>query len=340
MNLAGPTPTAAHLAQWRAVTRRIVFMGTPDFAVPILAALHESSREGTWEIVAVATQPDREAGRGKKLTPSPVKQFAQQAGIPILQPRGFRKSPNTVEQLAEYAPDILIVAAYGIILPEAVLQLPTYGSINVHASLLPAYRGASPITAAILDGLSETGVSIMLMDAGMDTGPVLAQAHQPILPDDTTASLSARLAEQGARLLVQILPDWLSGDVPPIAQEELPGTASTCRLIRKEDGRIDWRMPAERIERMVRAYTPWPSAYSDWRGEPLKIVRAAVVDGQAEAGRVVRIGADVAVGTEDGLLRLDAIQPAGKRAMEARSFVNGAPDFVGAQLGEERRPSA
>lgn len=344
MNLAAPSglpaPTAAHLAQWRGVTRRIVFMGTPDFAVPILAALHESSREGTWQVVAVATQPDRAAGRGKKLASSPVKQVAQQAGIPVLQPRGFRRHPDAVEQLAAYAPDLLVVAAYGIILPEAVLQIPTYGSINVHASLLPAYRGASPITAAILDGLGETGVSIMLMDAGMDTGPALAQARQPIRPDDTTASLSARLADQGARLLVQTLPGWLSGDVPPIAQEELPGVASTCRLIRKEDGRIDWRWPAERIERMVRAYTPWPSAYSDWRGDPLKIVQAAVMAGQAEPGHVVRAGEALAVGTGSGLLRLDAIQPAGKRVMEARSFVNGAPEFVGARLGAETSAGA
>lgn len=334
MNLAGPMPTAAHLAQWRATTRRIIFMGTPEFAVPILAALHETSREGTWEIVAVATQPDREAGRGKKLTAGPVKQFAQQAGIPVLQPRGFRKHPKAVEQLAAYAPDLLVVAAYGIILPEAVLQIPTYGSINVHASLLPAYRGASPIAAAILDGLAETGVSIMLMDAGMDTGPVLAQARQPIQPDDTTATLSSRLAEQGARLLVQTLPDWLSGDVSPISQDELPGKPSICRLIKKEDGRIDWRLPAERIERMVRAYVPWPSAYSDWRGQPLKIVQATPIAGQAEAGRVVKLAEGIAVGTGSGLLRLDAIQPAGKRVMDARSFVNGAPDFVGAILGE------
>jgi len=316
-------------------TARIVFMGTPDFAVPVLATLQESGGEGTWQVVAVATQPDRAAGRGKKLTPSPVKQYAQQAGLPVLQPRGFRKDPRAAEQLAAYAPDLLVVAAYGLILPETVLQIPTYGSINVHASLLPAYRGASPIAAAILDGLDETGVSIMLMDAGMDTGPVLAQARQPIRPDDTTVSLSARLAEQGAHTLLQTLPKWLAGELAPVAQDELPGDVSICRLIGKEDGRIDWRLPAERIERMTRAYAPWPSAYTSWRGQPLKIVEAAVEAGDAEPGSVLKTETGIAVGAGEGLLRLVRIQPAGKRVMDAAAFVNGAPDFVGALLGEE-----
>ncbi len=333
MNLTGFAPSSAHLAQWRAVTRRILFMGTPEFAVPILAALHESSRDGTWEVAAVATQPDREAGRGKKLTVSPVKQYAEDAGIPVVQPRGFRKHPEAAEQLAAYAPDLFVVAAYGIILPPAVLEIPTYGSINVHASLLPAYRGASPINAAILDGQAKTGVSIMLMDEGMDTGPVLAQEFQTIRADDTTASLSARLAEQGALLLLRALPDWLSGELPPIAQNELAGEPSVCRLIRKEDGRIDWQLPAATIERMTRAYTPWPSAYSAWRGQPIKILEARVRSGQAEPGRVVETEEGLAVGTGGRLLELVRIQPAGKRAMDARSFANGAPDFLGARLG-------
>ena len=223
---------------------RILFMGTPDFAVPTLRALHERGAAHGWEVVAVATQPDRPAGRGKQLVASPVKGYAAAAGIPVLQPASLRKDPAAVETLRALAPDAIVVAAYGLILPKAVLEIPTFGCLNVHASLLPAYRGASPISAAILDGLDETGVSIMLMDEGMDTGPVLRQASQPILPVDTTESLSLRLAEQGADLLVATLAEWLAGTVAPIPQEELPGAPSACRLLRKEDGLIDWAQPA------------------------------------------------------------------------------------------------
>jgi methionyl-tRNA formyltransferase len=235
--------------------------------------------------------------------------------------------------LQALAPDLLVVAAYGLILPKAVLAIPRFGAINVHASLLPAYRGASPITAAILDGQRATGVSVMLMDEGMDTGPVLAQARQPIGDADTTATLSARLAGQGAALLVATLPAWLRGEVAPIAQEELPGAPSVCYTIAKEAGQIDWRQPAAFIERMTRAYTPWPSAFTAWRGEVFKLWRARVLAGIAEPGRVLATPQGPAVGTGAGLLLLEQVQPAGKRAMEARSFVNGAPDFVGSLLG-------
>ena len=176
---------------------RIVFMGTPEFAVPSLVALHEAAPVEGWELVGVSTQPDRPAGRGNKVIATPVKAQAQQVGLPILQPTSFRKDPAALPALTELQPDLLVVAAYGLILPRAVLALPKYGAINVHASLLPAYRGASPITSAILDGRDKTGVTIMQMDVGMDTGPALAQAEQAIRPDDTTASLSERLAIQG-----------------------------------------------------------------------------------------------------------------------------------------------
>ena len=313
-------------------TIRILFMGTPAFAVPSLRLLHECGAQAGWQIVAVATQPDRPAGRGKQVTTSPVKQFAVAHNLPVLQPATLRKAPEAVAAIAALQPDLIVVAAYGLILPRAVLEIPTYGCINVHASLLPAYRGASPITAALLDGLAETGVSIMLMDVGMDTGPVLRQASTVIAPEDTTATLSPQLAEQGAVLLVETLPAWLQGEIAPVAQNELPGAPSNCRQIAKDAGRIDWDQSATQIERMTRAYTPWPTAFTSWRGEPFKILRAAVLPGTAEPGRVVTTHAGPAVGTGDGLLLLVEVQPAGKRPMAARSFLNGAPDFSEARL--------
>jgi methionyl-tRNA formyltransferase len=315
---------------------RIVFMGTPEFAVPSLVALYEAAPTHNWLIVSIITQPDRPSGRGNKVVAGPVKAQAEYFGLPILQPASLRKDPDALPALAALAalePDLLVVAAYGLILPRSVLALPTYSAINVHASLLPAYRGASPITAALLDGLEKTGVSIMQMDAGMDTGPVLSQAELAIQPDDTTASLSERLASLGAQLLVETLPRTLAGEIAPTPQDQLPGEVSLCRLIKKEDGLIEWSLPATKIERMTRAYSPWPSAYSTWHGEPFKIWRATVIEGDAEAGRVVSSPQGIAIGTGAGLLLLHSVQPAGKRAMDIRSFLNGAPDFVGAKLG-------
>lgn len=313
-------------------TIRILFLGTPEFAVPSLRRLHERSAEQGWQVVAAATQPDRPAGRGKQLVASPVKQYAAQHDIPTLQPASLRKDPDAVEAIRSLVPDLIVVAAFGLILPRSVLEIPTFGCLNVHASLLPAYRGASPITAVLLDGQAETGITIMLMDAGLDTGPVLRQARQPILAGDTTETLSGRLAEQGADLLVEILPAWLAGDLAPIPQSDLPGTPNVVKQIKKEAGLIDWLQPAAHIERMTRAYSPWPAAYTRWRGDHFKILRAEVLAGSAEPGRVGRVNAGIAVGTGDGLLLLRLVQPAGKKPMDIQSFVNGAPTFVGALL--------
>ncbi len=312
---------------------RVVFMGTPAFAVPSLEALWNAQAAQGWELVGVVTQPDRPAGRGRRLTMSPVKARALEYGVPILQPGRLRREPDAVEALRALAPDLFVVAAFGQILPPEVLAIPRFGSVNVHASLLPAHRGASPIPAAILAGDPETGVSIMLMDEGMDTGPVLAQAPEPIHPDDTAATLAERLARRGAHLLVETLAGWLRGEVSPVPQEELPGEPSVCRPLRKEAGRIDWTQPAEAIQRMVRAYTPWPSAHTTWKGRPFKILRARAVPGQAEPGRVVQVAEGIAVGTGEGLLVLEEVQPAGKRAMAIRDLLNGAPDFLGTRLG-------
>ncbi len=313
---------------------RVVFMGTPAFAVPSLEALWKAQATQGWELVGVVTQPDRPAGRGRRLTMSPVKARALEYRVPILQPGRLRREPDSVEALRALAPDLFVVAAFGQILSPEVLAIPRFGSVNVHASLLPAHRGASPIPAAILAGDPETGVSIMLMDEDMDTGPVLAQAPEPIHPDDTAATLAERLARRGAHLLVETLAGWLRGEVPPVPQEELPGEPSICRPLRKEAGRIDWTQPAEILQRMVRAYTPWPSAHTTWKGRPLKILRAWAAPGQAEPGRVVPVSGGAAVGTGEGLLVLEEVQPAGKRAMALRDLLNGAPDFMGARLGD------
>lgn len=308
---------------------RVVFMGTPDFAVPTLKTLLTLPDV---QVVGVATQPDKPAGRGRALAVSPVKQVAVAAGVPVLQPRGFRKNPANAEALRALTPDLLVVAAYGLILPQSVLDIPRYGSLNVHASLLPRWRGAAPITFAILAGDAVTGVTIMLMDVGMDTGPILTTGETPIQPNDTTESLSQRLAVLGAGLLRDTLPRWVAGEIQPQPQ---PGDGVTLtRLIQKEDGLIDWGRPAVEIERAVRAYQPWPGAYTLWRGEPLKVSKASVVAGQGEPGRVVMVQGGVAVATGAGLLRLDEVQPAGRRPMPGKAFVNGAKDFIGSHLKE------
>ena len=306
---------------------RVAFMGTPDFAVPSLQRLLQMP---DIDVVAVLTQPDRPAGRGRAVVESPVKAVASAAHIPILQPRSLRKDPASVERLREFAPDLIIVAAYGLILPPSVLAIPRLGNINVHASLLTRWRGAAPITFAILEGDTTTGVTIMLMDEGMDTGAVLTQAEETIRPDDTTGSLSERLSQTGAELLAQTLPRYVVGEIEPQAQPS-EGVTYT-RLIKKEDGAIDWRCPAAEIERMVRAYQPWPTAYTLWNGAPLKVLRASVVAGRGEPGEVVTAPGGVAVVAGDGALRLDEVQPAGKRPMPGKAFVNGAPGFVGARL--------
>ncbi len=322
-------------------TIRIVFMGTPSFALASLSALHGSASQGGWQVVGVVTQPDRRAGRGKRLIAGSVKTFALEERLPVMQPESLRNSGapgesgqrDTLEKMRMLAPDLIVVAAYGQILPRPVLEIPTFGCLNVHASLLPAYRGASPITAALLDGLTETGVTIMLMDEGMDTGPMLSQARLSMLADDTTASLDQRLAARGAELLIATLPGWLAGDVAPVAQSDLPGVPSICRLVKKQDGRIDWALPAQRIERMIRAYAPWPTAFTSWKGQNFKLWRTGVIAGNTAPGLVIETDSLVAVGTGDGLLTLHEVQPAGKRRLTVAAFLNGAPDFVGSRLG-------
>lgn len=299
---------------------RIVFMGSPDFAVPTLRRLAEH-----YPVVGVVTQPDRPAGRGRVLTPPPVKVLAQSLGIETIQPEKL-KEPAAQEKLREWAPDLIVVTAFGQILRKSVLELPRYGCVNVHASLLPRWRGAAPIQAAILHGDAQSGATIMIMDPGIDTGPMLAQQSEPIRPDDTAETLGARLSEIGADLLIRTLPAYLNGSLQPKAQPE--DGATYVSMIAKEEGLLDLSQPADALERRVRAFTPWPGAFIDWQGQPLKIHKARVADCGARQSQRVIVDHLPAIGTSQGCLVLETVQPAGKKAMSGIDFLRGARGWM------------
>lgn len=302
----------------------VIFMGTPEFAVPSLWSL-----SGAHRVIAVYTQPDRPAGRKQELQPSPVKQAALVHHIPVFQPEKLRK-PEVVAQLADLKPDLIVVAAYGQILPQSVLDIPKYGCINVHASLLPRWRGAAPIQAAILAGDTETGVTIMEMEAGLDTGPMLRSEAVDITPTETTQILHDKLSRLGARLLVETLDDYLRGDLKATPQPE--DGVTWAHQIEKEHGRIDWNRTAAEIDRQVRAFTPWPGTFTDWDGQTLKILAGRLVDGQAAPGEVVKHGSSAAVGTQNGLFVPTTVQLAGKKAVGIDEFLRGYPNVIGARL--------
>lgn len=309
---------------------RIVFMGTPEFAVPSLEHLILNN----YEVVAVYTQPDRPAGRGRAVVSSLVKEAALRWQLPVVQPDSL-KSAAAVSQLADFRPDAIVVAALGQILPQSVLDVPAYGCINVHPSLLPKFRGASPVAAAILSGDEFTGVSIMLLDAGMDTGPVLVRAAVPVSTWDDTGSLTGKLSLVAAHLLQEALTSWLRHEIIPRPQNEAEATYTA--QIAKEAGEIDWHLSATEIWRRVRAYYPWPGCYTTWLGKQLKIIEAVPLSekGVFEAGRVVALpghGAVPGIGTGDGVLRVLKVQLEGKRAMPAAEFLRGQRDFIGAVL--------
>jgi methionyl-tRNA formyltransferase len=309
----------------------LIFMGSPQFAVPTLDALTRA-----YAVRAVYTQPDKPAGRGKTLTAVPVAQWAAAHGLPIYQPRSFRKDPTVIERLRALQPDVIVVAAYGLILPQAVLDIPRFGCVNVHGSILPRHRGAAPIAAAILAGDAETGITIMQMDAGMDTGPMLAIGREPIRSADTTLTLGERLSHLGAQLLIDTVPRYLSGEIVPQAQ---PGEGITyCSKINKADARIDWTRSAIEIDRAVRAYIPWPGAFTEWNGQLLKVLKTRIRhQDQAsvirEPGTILQL-ADGAIGvtTGDGVIELIEMQLAGRKAMSARDFVRGQPNLINAQF--------
>lgn len=320
----------------------IVFMGTPAFAVPTLRALVQAG----CPIAAVYTQPDKPAGRGRKLKPPPVKLAAQELGLPVYQPPNLR-SQETIDRLAALKPEAIVVCAYGHILRQAVLDIPPKGVLNVHPSLLPRYRGASPIPAVLLAGDEATGVTVILMDAGMDSGPILAQCSLAITPFDTAATLSERLAALAAPLTVETLDRWLAGTIQPQPQDH--SLATIAPRLSKQQGAIDWSLPAVDIWRRVRAYNPWPGAYTALDGEGLHIWEAWPLETGPGAG--VAPGTVIAlsphqlsqlppqlpptpfgVQTGRGLLAVLVAQRAGRRALPADQFLRGLPGLIGRRL--------
>jgi methionyl-tRNA formyltransferase len=316
-----------------AMTVRIVFMGTPQFAVTILESLLQSS----YQVLAVYTQPDKPAGRGHRVVFPSVKKLALERQIPVIQPETF-KSSEEVKKLASFQPELIIVAAFGAILPEEVLSLPKFACLNVHPSLLPRHRGPSPVANTILCGDELTGVTIMLMDAGMDTGPILAQEKVGISFMDTAGSLSSKLADVGAKLLVETLPKWLGGELRPQAQDESQATYS--KVITSKDAEIDWHLSSVELWRKVRAYNPWPSCYTWWQGKRLKIHKTIPLDDVREGeGEVIALEEPPGVGvvTGQGVLGICEVQLEGKRAMSADDFVRGKRDFIGCVLGQRQK---
>lgn len=278
-------------------------------------------------MIGVVTQPDRKAGRGRQLSSPPVKEKALELGLEVYQPVSLR-TPEAFEKLASWAPDLIVVAAFGQILKKNVLDLPPHGCINVHASLLPRWRGASPINAAILHGDRESGITIMKMNEGLDTGPILAARSVPIPEDMNAGLLSDSLAKIGGELLTDILPDYLAGNLPLQAQDETKATYAP--MLSKQDGLLDFSQPAEVLARKVRAFYPWPGTFTYWKNQPLKIHTTSSVHTSGQASkpghRLVYQGKP-AIHTSDGILVLEEIQPAGKKKMEAETFINGARDW-------------
>lgn len=298
-------------------------MGSPDFAVPSLQA---AAQLGT--VLGVITQPDKPAGRGQVLTPCPVKVAALGLGLPVLQPQ---KMKDALPQLQAWAPDLIIVAAFGKLLRASVLNLPRLGCLNVHASLLPRHRGAAPITAAILAGDAEAGITLMKMDEGLDTGAMLATKSLAIAPDDTTTTLTARLATLGADLLREALPRYLAGELPPTPQDAAQATYAP--QLKKEDGLLHFSEPALALERRVRAMQDWPGAFFLYNNQPFKVIKAHVrPDRVAALGRVIKVDGLPALGTAEGALVLDIVQPPGKKPMPAANYLNGDQKFVGTNL--------
>lgn len=305
---------------------RIVFFGTPAFALPSLKKLFE----GPDEVIAVVTQPDREKGRGKKKSPSPVKEVALQHGVALLQPEKVREDAF-LEAVNRFAPDLLAVVAFGQLLPGPLLRTARFGAVNVHASLLPLYRGAAPIARAILGGARATGVTTMLMDEGMDTGDILMQAKVPIEPEDTGESLQDKLSALGGQLLGETLEKMKAGRVRTLPQDH--SKATYAPPLRKEEGRIDWKRTAEEIHLQIRALIPWPVAFTLWNGRLLRIYRGEVRTGESggREGSVAWVGSDfIEVRTGKGSLLIREVQLEGKRRMSVRDFLSGHPIPEGA----------
>jgi methionyl-tRNA formyltransferase len=305
---------------------RVVFMGSPEFAVPALRALLEHH-----DVALVVTQPDKPAGRGQQSTPPPVKQVAVAAGVPVSQPRSARP-PEVAAELAATGAELGVVVAYGKILPRAVLEAFPRGCVNIHASLLPAYRGAAPVQRAIIDGLRETGITMMQLDEGMDTGPILLQRPVSIAPDDTSGSLLARLSGVGAEMLLETVAGLAAGTLAPRPQPS--AGASHAPMLTKEDGKIDWSRPAELVAARIRGVDPWPGATTMLAGEPVKLFGAAPAGGSGAPGTILSAdAAGLIVACGDGACRIAELQAAGRKRMPVGAFVSGRPLAPGTVLG-------
>lgn len=311
---------------------RLVFMGTPSFAVPVLAGL--VSMEGC-EVVGVYAPPDRPAGRGRQPQSSPIKDYAIEHGLNVVQPASFRKQEEQ-DELAALQPDVIVVAAYGKLLPKPVLDLAPLGCLNIHPSILPRYRGPSPVVTSILNGDLITGVTIMLLDEGMDTGPLIAQHEFFMKGNETAEGLTTELFELGGELLQESIPQWLSGELTSEPQNE--ALASVTRKYERADGLADWSLSAVELERRVRAFSPWPGLFTHWNGSGLKIIEVSLISSSSTEfvpGTVVRTDhpdVPAAVATNEGFLGLHKVQLEGKKAVDIKDFLNGAPDFIAAVL--------
>jgi methionyl-tRNA formyltransferase len=299
------------------MTTRVIFMGSPDFAIPSLKAVAKNNK-----VVGVVTQPDRPAGRGRQLKSPPIKKLAQELNLPIFQPLRVHNS-KTIYQITAWKPDLIVVAAFGQILKKNVLEIPKFGCINVHASLLPRWRGAAPINAAIYHGDTETGITIMKMDEGLDTGPIISQQTIQIDPSDNAGKLSNKLAEIGGRLIVETLPRYLSGDITPLPQDD--SKATYAPMLKKEDGLLDFTKSSEQLVRKVKAFSPWPGTFLDWDDKIIKVHTAhAYYQASGQPGQTTRQGNLPGIFTIDGVIILDEVQPAGKNKMPGKVFLNGA----------------
>jgi methionyl-tRNA formyltransferase len=306
---------------------RLVFMGTPEFAVAPLINLVLNS----YEVAAVYTKKDKLAGRGQALSFSPVKRGALALGLKVVQSGSLRK-PEALVELASFAPDVIVVAAFGQILPPEVLNLPRFGCINIHPSLLPRHRGAAPVVSTILAGDAWGGVSIMQMDEGLDTGPILSRAQVLVRDDDTTASLSERLSLMSAHMLADILPQWMRGEIKPQPQDDT--VATYFKPIAKEVGEINWKLPAIELWRQVRAYQPWPGSFTRFNEKVLKILESWPIECESpnDVGTMVVLGKGCGVVTGRGILELRRMQIEGKQVMPAADFIRGQRGFIGSVL--------
>ena len=307
---------------------RAVFMGTPAFVVPTLEILADSPLV---DVVAVYTTPDRRRGRGQTVEATPIKSRAVELGIPVVQPRTLRDE-DAVAELQAWEPHVVVVAAYGRFLPPEALALPRFGCLNLHPSLLPRHRGPSPVAGAILAGDEATGITLMLLDEGMDTGPIIAQLSRPLESDQNAESLTAALFEDGASLLMETLPKWIEGSISAELQDD--GLATYTEKLERADGLVDWRLDAETLGRRLRAYTPWPGLHTRWGGKELKILEAAPSAGEsAEPGQVIsRLPEGIGIGAGSGLLVVRRLQLEGRRATDAAEFLRGYPQFGNARL--------